>query len=261
MMKKLNDYTIKEIEALLEAVDEMDETLFTDLSNDPRKGVQKLVSKKIRQFEMLEQANKDRITRLKFENELWQYGFNYVAGVDEVGRGPLAGPVYAASVILPKGFSVNGINDSKQLSHDKRITLYDIIIENAIAVGVGSASVEEIDQINIKAAARLAMKRSVEEMTIAPEYVLVDAEEIAINIPQKSLIKGDATSYSIGAASIVAKVVRDNLMAEYAIEYPGYDFEKNMGYGTKKHLKGLEKHGVTPIHRKSFAPVKQYLNK
>lgn len=261
MMKTLSDYTIKEIEALLEAVNEMDEPLFNDLSTDPRKGVQKLVSKKMRQFEILEQANKDRIMRLKFENELWRNGFDYIAGVDEVGRGPLAGPVYAAAVILPKDFSINGINDSKQLSHDKRIALYDIIMDNALAVGVGSASVEEIDRINIKAAARLAMKRSIEEMSISPEYVLVDAEEIAINIPQKSLIKGDATSYSIGAASIVAKVVRDNLMVKYGKEYPGYGFEKNMGYGTKKHLEGLEEYGVTPIHRKSFAPVKQHLNK
>lgn len=259
-MKALNDYTIKEIETLLNQLDRFDEQLFTDLSQDSRKGVQKLVQKKIRQLQAMEQANAERYARLRFERELWSQGYHNIAGVDEVGRGPLAGPVYAAAVILPHDFSINGINDSKQLSHDKRINLSKAIKSHALAYCIAEASVAEIDQLNIKNASRLAMKRAIDQLSIQPDYVLVDAETIRSDIPQKALIKGDALSYSIASASIIAKVARDELMLSYDKQYPSYDFKHNMGYGTKNHLVALAHEGITPIHRKSFAPVKKYLS-
>lgn len=182
-----------------------------------------------------------------------------IAGVDEVGRGPLAGPVVAAAVILPADFELLGVNDSKQLSDKKRRELAPKIMAQAVAVGFGIVEAPEIDQINIYEASRVAMKQAVNQLKPPADYLLVDAMVVDVNLPQEKLIKGDAKSASIGAASIVAKVKRDEMMAAYDAEYPGYDFASNAGYGTAAHLAGMAKHGITPIHRQTFAPVKKYL--
>ncbi|GAP00872.1 ribonuclease HII [Fructobacillus fructosus] len=183
-----------------------------------------------------------------------------MAGTDEVGRGPLAGPVVAAAVILPRDFDVYGVIDSKQLSEKVRDLLVNEIKEKAIAYGVGIVSAERIDEINIYEASREAMKQAVEALAVPADYLLVDAMVVDVPLPQWKLIKGDARSNTIGAASILAKVTRDAIMVAYDKEYPGYDFANNDGYGTKKHLLALKTLGPTPIHRKTFAPVKNLLS-
>ncbi len=190
---------------------------------------------------------------LYYEKLAYENGFTSVCGVDEAGRGPLAGPVCAAAVILPEGKIIDGVNDSKKLSEKKREALFDVIKEEAIAYGVGWASVEEIEEINILNAAMLAMKRAVEELKSKPDFIYVDGNKTPdFNIPCKAVIKGDANSISIAAASILAKVSRDRLMLEYAKEYPEYMFEKHKGYGTKLHKEAILKYGPCPIHRMSF---------
>lgn len=187
-----------------------------------------------------------------------KYGVR-VAGIDEVGRGPLAGPVVAAAVILPMGRSAifDGIADSKKLGAARRETLFDLLMSEA-ACGVGEASVEEIDDINILQAAMLAMRRAVEALPQPPDHALVDGNRLpALPCPGDALVKGDARCRSIAAASIVAKVTRDRLMAALAAEFPGYGWERNAGYGTKEHLAALETLGVTPHHRRSFRPVRE----
>jgi ribonuclease HII len=184
-----------------------------------------------------------------------------VAGLDEVGRGPLAGPVVAAAVVLPKNCGIIGLNDSKQLSAKKREELFIEIQNKAVAIGIGIADHEEIDRVNIYQASKNAMKRALADLAITPEHLLVDAMTLDTDIPQTSLIKGDARSISIAAASIMAKVFRDNLMKDYHDIFPHYGFDQNAGYGTKQHLAGLATHGICPIHRKTFAPVKQYVEK
>lgn len=248
--------TIRAIKEQLTTITDEKDAFFATIINDERQGVQKLIqqwrTKKARQ----QKAQLDLEAHLQFEKEANAAGYQLVAGVDEVGRGPLAGPVVAAAVILPPDFSVLGVNDSKQLSDKKRIELYPQIMANAVAVGFGIINAEIIDQINIYEASLLAMKKAVEALKPMPDYLLIDAMVIDIDLPQVKLIKGDAKSASIGAASIIAKVKRDQIMADYAHIYPGYEFEKNAGYGTKGHLNGLVKYGITPIHRRTFAPVK-----
>ena len=186
------------------------------------------------------------------EQELHRQGYVNVAGVVEVGRGPLAGPVVAAAVILPHDFDVLGIDDSKKLSEKRREELYEVITEKAVAWGIGMADHETIDEINILQAAKLAMKRALAELEDV-DYITFDAMKIEdIDIPQESVIKGDSKILAIAAASIVAKVTRDRMMTEYAKQYPGYGFEKNKGYGTKAHYEGISEHGICPIHRRSF---------
>ena len=186
------------------------------------------------------------------EQELHRQGYVNVAGVDEVGRGPLAGPVVAAAVIMLHDFDVLGIDDSKKLSEKRREELYEIITEKAVAWGIGMADHETIDEINILQAAKLAMKRALAELEDV-DYITFDAMKIEdIDIPQESVIKGDSKILAIAAASIVAKVTRDRMMTEYAKQYPGYGFEKNKGYGTKAHYEGISEHGICPIHRRSF---------
>ena len=186
------------------------------------------------------------------EQELHRQGYVNVAGVDEVGRGPLAGPVVAAAVILPHDFDVLGIDDSKKLSEKRREELYEVITDKAVAWGIGMADHETIDEINILQAAKLAMKRALAELEDV-DYITFDAMKIEdIDIPQESVIKGDSKILAIAAASIVAKVTRDRMMTEYAKQYPGYGFEKNKGYGTKAHYEGISEHGICPIHRRSF---------
>lgn len=202
------------------------------------------------------------INLYKFEEELNDNGITLIAGVDEVGRGPLAGPVVAAAVILPECVRIKGINDSKQLSEKKRVELYNEIYEKALAIEVSYLSPEEVDSLNIYQATKLCMLECINNLGIKPEHVLIDAMPLnELDIPHTSIIHGDALSASIAAASIVAKVERDNYMVKMSKKYPGYGFEKHKGYGTKEHLDALEKLGVTPIHRKSFGPVQKCLVK
>lgn len=228
---------------------------------DPRKGVQRLITRYDRLQEKKRQTQEAFSRRLVIERHLWQAGNQYVAGIDEVGRGPLAGPVIAAAVILPHDFNLVAVNDSKQLSAAVREQLYGQILEQAVAVAVGTASNEMIDQINIYEATRVAMREAVEHLAVAPTHLIVDAMQVPVDLPQERLIKGDAKSASVAAASVVAKVVRDRLMQFYDEVYPGYGFGQNAGYGTKDHLVGLDRQGVTPIHRRSFSPVAKRLNK
>lgn len=199
------------------------------------------------------EKQKQRLAEMRVrEQELHRQGYVNVAGVDEVGRGPLAGPVVAAAVILPHDFDVLGIDDSKKLSEKRREELYEVITEKAVAWGIGMADHETIDEINILQAAKLAMKRALAELEDV-DYITFDAMKIEdIDIPQESVIKGDSKILAIAAASIVAKVTRDRMMTEYAKQYPGYGFEKNKGYGTKAHYEGISEHGICPIHRRSF---------
>ncbi len=179
--------------------------------------------------------------------------YHAVCGIDEVGRGPFAGPVTAAAVILPKNQPILYLNDSKKLSEKKREELYDVIMERAVAVGIGMADPERIDEINILQATYEAMRMAIEKLAIEPDILLNDAVTIPkVDIPQVPIIKGDAKSVSIAAASIIAKVTRDRLMKEYDSVYPGYDFASNKGYGTKAHIEGLKRLGPCAIHRKSF---------
>ena len=195
--------------------------------------------------------------RLKYENEARTAGYSRILGVDEAGRGPMAGPLVVGGVIFPEDFYDERINDSKKLTEKKREALYDLIIENALAYQIEVLSVEEVDTLNVYEASRTGMKRIVE--SLEPDFTLSDAMPLG-DIPHLSIIKGDAKSLSIGAASILAKVTRDRIMKEYGKQYPEYGFEKHKGYVTKAHKEALEKYGVTPIHRKSFAPVQKVLN-
>lgn len=205
--------------------------------------------------------------RVKGFASMWTYekkavldGFLRVAGVDEAGRGPLAGPVVAAAVILPEGFDAVGINDSKKLSPKKRDRLYDHIRANASDVGVGVAEAGEIDAINILQASLLAMRRAVESLAVAPQHLLVDGLfDVPLPLSQEALVKGDSRSVSIAAASIVAKVVRDRLMAEYALLYPHYGFNGHKGYPTKAHKMAIAAHGPSPIHRTTFRGVSEHV--
>lgn len=192
-------------------------------------------------------------SNLEFEHKMQAKGYKLVAGVDEVGRGPLAGPVCVACVIMPLDDIIDGIDDSKKLSEKKREMLFDKIMQKAIACQIEYVDEKTIDKINILEATKLAMKRAIENMGIMPDIVLVDAvKNLDVNVPTLPIIHGDALSYSIGAASIVAKVSRDRLMCELAKKYPEYGFEKHKGYGTKQHIEAIKKYGVLDIHRKSF---------
>lgn len=218
---------------------------------DERKGVQKILDSQKKRWEKYRKE-------LKRTENLWAYERKYgaysaICGIDEVGRGPLAGPVVAGAVILPKDCRILYINDSKQLTPAKREELYDIIMEKAAAVGIGVVSHQRIDEINILQATYEAMRQAISRLLIVPDLLLNDAVTIpGIDIPQIPIIKGDAKSISIGAASIVAKVYRDRLMVEYDKEYPGYDFASNKGYGSPKHIEYLKQEGPCPIHRQSF---------
>ncbi len=194
----------------------------------------------------------------EYENELYNKGIKYIAGVDEVGRGPLVGPVVTAAVILPVDFYDERINDSKKVTEKKREVLYDVIMENAVSVGIGMSSSEVIDEINILEATKKAMKEALNNLSVKPEHVLIDAVKLDIDIPSTSIIKGDAKSQSIAAASIIAKVTRDRMMYELDKEHPEYDFAHNKGYGTKKHIEAIRKYGILKEHRKSFAPCNEY---
>ncbi|WP_270994250.1 ribonuclease HII [Listeria seeligeri] len=249
--------SISDIQKKLSQVTSENDSVFQLYLQDERKGVQKLLISLQKKWEK-EAKLVQKLTEMKqYENDLYQQGYKFIAGVDEVGRGPLAGPVVAAAVILPEDFSVVGINDSKQLSELKRETLFELIKQQAIAVGVGIIEHDVIDEINIYEATKLAMRMALDELDPSPDFILIDAMPLKYTEAELSLIKGDTKSISIAAASIIAKVTRDRLMKDYDVAYPGYDFLHNMGYGTKNHLNGLNTNGVCPIHRLSFAPVKE----
>ena len=248
--------TIKEIQEQLAQVFDLQDPLFQALKQDERSGVQKLLLK--RQKEIQSELDEDLRLEymLRYEKELYSQGFQVIAGIDEVGRGPLAGPVVAAAVILPPGCKIKGLNDSKKIPKKKHEEIFQAVKDNSLAIGIGIMVNHVIDQVNIYEATKLAMKEAVSQLDPQPEHLLIDAMKLDLQISQTSIIKGDANSLSIAAASIVAKVTRDKIMANYDQEFPGYDFAQNAGYGTTKHLEGIEKHGVTPIHRTSFEPIK-----
>ncbi|RHN24426.1 ribonuclease HII [Streptococcus parasanguinis] len=248
--------TIKEVKERLAMIDELDHPLFEELILDGRAGVQAAISKRKR--ELQKQVDEDlRLEKmLAYEKELYAQGIDLIAGVDEVGRGPLAGPVVAAAVILPKACKIPGLNDSKKIPKSKHKAIYEAVLQNAIAIGIGVKDNHVIDQVNIYEATKLAMMEAIGQLEPQPQHLLIDAMKLDLPISQTSIIKGDANSLSIAAASIVAKVTRDQMMEEFDCEYPGYDFTQNAGYGTANHLAGLHKLGVTPIHRRSFEPVK-----
>lgn len=246
---------MKSIQEIREALKKASQTeiqeLIENYAQDERKGVQAAVAQARKKVDALEREKK-RIDAMKsFERKYEHLG--YVCGIDEVGRGPFAGPVVAGAVILPKDCDILYINDSKKLSEKKREELYGEIMEKAIAVQVGYASPARIDEINILQATYEAMREAVSKLTITPQVLLNDAVTIpGITIPQVPIIKGDAKSVSIAAASIVAKVTRDRLMREYDKIMPEYGFASNKGYGSKEHIEALRMYGATPIHRKSF---------
>lgn len=251
--------TIKEVTALLAQVDSLDSPVWDQLSQDERAGVQAAIKKRQKELEK-EAAEDARLeAMLSYEKALYENGVEFIAGIDEVGRGPLAGPVVAAAVILPKGCKVRYLNDSKKIPKSKHESIYQEVMERALAVGVGVKNAAVIDQVNIYEATKLAMLEALGQLSQEPEHLLIDAMKLDTSIPQTSIIKGDANSLSIAAASIVAKVTRDKMMADYDKEFAGYGFAKNAGYGTAEHLEGLNKLGITPIHRKTFEPIKSML--
>ena len=218
---------------------------------DGRTGVQKLVEQAQKRLQKLE-AEKKRIYKLQSYEREYAYAA-HICGIDEVGRGPLAGPVVAGAVILPKDCEILYINDSKKLSAAKREELYDVIMEQAVAVGIGQASPQRIDEINILQATYEAMRQAVANLSVKPSLLLNDAVTIpGMDMKQVPIIKGDAKSISIGAASIMAKVYRDRMMEEYDHIFPGYDFASNKGYGSKEHIEAIHRQGPCPIHRRSF---------
>lgn len=248
--------TIKEIKEQLASIQRLDDPLLTELEQDSRSGVIQAIAKRKKEIQKRLDEDERLEGMLAYEKECYARGMELIAGVDEVGRGPLAGPVVAAAVILPKACKIPGLNDSKKIPKSKHKEIYEAVLQNAIAIGIGVKDNHVIDQVNIYEATKLAMMEAIGQLGPQPQHLLIDAMKLDLPIPQTSIIKGDANSLSIAAASIVAKVTRDQMMEEFDREYPGYDFAQNAGYGTAKHLAGLDKLGVTPIHRRSFEPVK-----
>lgn len=208
------------------------------------------------------QMKKEIKDLLKYEKELYKKGISLIGGVDEVGRGPLVGPVVAACVILPPNYELPGLDDSKKLSEKKRDKYYDIIMKDAVSVGIGIVDAKKIDEINILEASRLAMKLAIEDLDVKPEYILSDAMKLDnIDIPYEAIIHGDALSLSIAAGSVIAKVTRDRMMYELDKKYPEYGFAQHKGYPTKKHLENIAKYGVLENYRFTYKPVSDLINK
>ena len=248
--------TIKEIKEQLASIQRLDDPLLTELEQDSRSGVFQAIAKRKKEIQKRLDEDERLEKMLAYEKELYTQGIQLIAGVDEVGRGPLAGPVVAAAVILPENCKIPGLNDSKKIPKSKHKEIYEAVLQNAIAIGIGIKDNQVIDQVNIYEATKLAMMEAIGQLEPQPQHLLIDAMKLDLPISQTSIIKGDANSLSIAAASIVAKVTRDQMMEEFDRKYPGYDFAQNAGYGTAKHLAGLDQLGVTPIHRRSFEPVK-----
>ena len=196
---------------------------------------------------------------LVYEKELYDKGISLIAGVDEVGRGPLVGPVVACAVILPVNYHLEGLNDSKKLSEKKRNLFYDILIKDAISYGIGIIDAKKIDEVNIYEATKLAMKEAISKLSVKPEYVLIDAMKLDLDIPSLSIIKGDAKSESIAAASVIAKVTRDRMMDELDVLHPEYGFKNHKGYPTKKHIEAIKKYGVLDNYRFTYGPVRDLI--
>ena len=196
---------------------------------------------------------------LVYEKELYDKGISLIAGVDEVGRGPLIGPVVACAVILPVNYHLEGLNDSKKLSEKKRNLFYDILIKDAICYGIGIIDAKKIDEVNIYEATKLAMKEAISKLSVKPEYVLIDAMKLDLDIPSLSIIKGDAKSESIAAASVIAKITRDRMMDELDALHPEYGFKNHKGYPTKKHLEAIKKYGVLDNYRFTYGPVRDLI--
>ncbi|WP_050614756.1 ribonuclease HII [Bacillus testis] len=249
--------SIQHIKIELQKIDKPDHPFLLECKKDTRKGVQKAVEQWEKKYQHQIDLQNKWATMTTYEQEGRTKGYKAIAGIDEVGRGPLAGPVVAAAVILPEDFVLLGLDDSKKISEKNREIYYERILEAAIAVGIGIVPCETIDSINIYEASKQAMLQAINQLQTAPDYLLIDAMKLPVELPQESIIKGDSKSVSISAASIVAKVTRDRLMQEYDEQYPQYGFKKNMGYGTKEHLEALRHYGVTPLHRLSFAPVRE----
>lgn len=204
---------------------------------------------------------KELINNREYEDELEKKGIKYIAGVDEVGRGPLVGPVVTACVILPPGYTLDGLTDSKKLSLKKREMYFDIIMQDALSVSIGMKSEDVIDEVNIYEATKLAMYDAINGSKIKPEHVLIDAMKLEdLDMPSTSIIKGDLKSITIAAASVIAKVTRDRMLVELDKKYPEYGFAKNAGYGTKQHIEAIEKYGIIKEHRKTFKPVSDHLD-
>lgn len=251
----MQDLTIKEIKEKLES-EQISQDELLSLKDDERKGVKRL----LKAYERKQDVNKKRSEHFlklqTFDSQYRTHLTTKIAGVDEAGRGPLAGPVVAAAVVLPRRFQLIGLNDSKQLTEKERLAFYDYIIEHAESYYISVVDSREIDSLNIYQATKKAMIDSLVNLDKQPDLALIDAMEIH-NFPFEthSIVKGDETSLSIAAASILAKVTRDRIMDEIDEQYPNYGFKKNKGYGTKEHLEALEKYGITPYHRKTFAPI------
>ncbi|MCA0990211.1 ribonuclease HII [Pseudalkalibacillus hwajinpoensis] len=251
--------SIKEIDQMLKKGQYTNED-WDQWKQDERKGVVRLLAR-----EGKKEQEKMKIRKMHEEMSVLEAHYRgngrlAIAGVDEVGRGPLAGPVVASAVILDPEVPILGLQDSKKLSHAKLNDLFDQIHMDAVAIGVGVVSAAEIDELNIYQATKKAMQQAVEGLRVQADFLLVDAMHIPVQIDQESLIKGDARSVSIAAASIVAKVTRDRMMVKLAETYPEYGFERHVGYGTKEHLSALDEFGITEVHRKSFAPVRDRLS-
>ncbi|XCY83368.1 ribonuclease HII [Streptococcus agalactiae] len=250
--------TIKEIKAILETIVDLKDKRWQEYQTDSRAGVQKAILQR-KKYSVRFRRRSALRTNVGLRKKLYIEHINLIAGIDEVGRGPLAGPVVAAAVILPPNCKIKHLNDSKKIPKKKHQEIYQNILDQALAVGIGIQDSQCIDDINIYEATKHAMIDAVSHLSVVPEHLLIDAMVLDLPIPQTKIIKGDANSLSIAAASIVAKVTRDKIMSDYDSKYPGYAFSKNAGYGTKEHLEGLQKYGITPIHRKSFEPIKSML--
>ena len=248
--------TISEITKEIKLIESLEALESCPHHKDERAGVQKALMQHRNRLEKQTLLLEKYEYMMRYENE---HPGKVVAGIDEAGRGPIAGEVVAAAVILPDDFKLPGLDDSKKLSVKKRLEFREFIMAHA-DYGIGIATSEEIDEYNIYQAAKIAMNRALENLTEQPDHLLIDAMTLDTDIEQTSIIKGDANSNSIAAASVLAKTTRDMMMDSYSKEFPGYDFENNKGYGTRKHLDGIENFGVTKIHRKTFEPVKSKIN-
>lgn len=254
--------TIREIKERLKEVKTSSDPFLSELSTDSRVGVQKAIITRLKRIESEVKEEQRLEAMLTYEKEGYEKGYSVIVGIDEVGRGPLAGPVVAAAVALPKNCKIPYLNDSKKIPKSKHQEIYNAISKEALAIGIGVVEEKIIDQCNIYQATKTAMKEALEDLThVLPkiDYLLVDAMTLDVSIPQISLIKGDAKSMSIAAASIIAKVTRDKIMCDFNDQYPGYHFDTNAGYGTKEHLQALAKQGISPIHRRSFEPIKSMI--
>lgn len=250
----MKDKSVKDIKEIIDKLEVNEYLEYIDiLRNDERKSVQNIALRLAKKLDAIRKED-ERLEQINiFENEGYTNGYTYIGGIDEAGRGPLAGPVVAAVVVFKPGTKIEGINDSKKLSEAKRDELFNIIKEEALDYGIGIVNHEEIDEYNILNATYMAMKKALNCLKKSPDYLLIDAATIpGVDTAQKPIVKGDSKSISIAAASILAKVTRDSIMYQYDDIYPEFGFKGHKGYGTKEHYEAIEKVGITPIHRRSF---------